>query len=31
VEFEALVKIIDTIGQYWFQVVELPPSSKGRN
>jgi len=31
VEFEALVKIVDTIGQYWFHVVELPPVSKGRN
>lgn len=24
VGFEALVKIIDTLGTYWFQVVELP-------
>jgi len=30
VGFDALVKIIDAIGSYWFQVVELPPS-KGRN
>jgi CheY-like chemotaxis protein len=30
VEFDALVKIIDTIGRYWFQVVELPPS-KGKH
>ncbi|MCA1584445.1 MAG: response regulator [Acidobacteria bacterium] len=24
VGFDALVRIIDTLGQYWFQVVELP-------
>jgi CheY-like chemotaxis protein len=30
VEFDALVKILDTIGRYWFQVVELPPS-KGKH
>jgi CheY-like chemotaxis protein len=29
VEFDALVKIVDTIGRYWFQVVELPPANKG--
>jgi CheY-like chemotaxis protein len=26
VEFDALVRIIDTLGRYWFQVVELPPT-----
>jgi two-component system response regulator len=30
VEFDALVKIMDAIGRYWFQVVELPPS-KGKH
>jgi CheY-like chemotaxis protein len=25
VGFDALVKMIDTLGRYWFQVVELPP------
>jgi CheY-like chemotaxis protein len=29
VAFDALVKIIDTLGQYWFQVVELPRSAHG--
>lgn len=25
VGFDAFVRIIDTLGRYWFQVVELPP------
>jgi CheY-like chemotaxis protein len=28
VTFEALVKIMKTIGQYWLQIVELPPDSE---
>lgn len=30
VGFEALVRIVDTIGQYWFQVVELPVTADGK-
>lgn len=30
VGFDALVRIIDTIGQYWFQVVELPTPGAGK-
>jgi CheY-like chemotaxis protein len=29
VAFDALVHIIDTLGNYWFQVVELPPPANG--
>ena len=29
VTFEALVEIMKTIGQYWLQIVELPPDSEG--
>ena len=28
VTFSSLVQVLQTIGQYWFEIVELPPSSK---
>jgi CheY-like chemotaxis protein len=29
VTFEALVDVIQTIGKYWFEIVELPPQRNG--
>jgi CheY-like chemotaxis protein len=29
VTFDGLVEVVKVIGQYWFEVVELPPNSEG--
>ena len=29
VTFEALVEVMQTLGKYWFEIVELPPKKNG--
>jgi CheY-like chemotaxis protein len=29
VTFEGLVKVMASLGQYWFEIVELPPLERG--
>lgn len=31
VTFEALIQVMQTLGKYWFEIVELPKSSDGKS